>query len=336
MARIMEFFVSFLLRSKVLPENERSLRKSLEVINVAKKELPNTSAIAKAFPDVFSRACGACWGWKAEGYQVITLDESTTADAPGSKVEDAVEEQKQPETTSGWGSSSGWGAPAGDSPWNVGVSDGSGWGSWGGSVIPESVPEPSPWDGIKQDSLMSLLGPTVLPLTHTTGIVEKSMRRIKAILPLPTNPPRPPPQPEGFYEPDAAAVESDFDRSFVKVVLEPMPIDWDGGEVLAYSKPEILGTSKAPATAADGATTTAPKPHDPLTDEIQLPIEPKAETIKLLSVGMGLGGTWVQIVREGEPVKKKKKCKSKNKTPPSYWYLDTLGVVIPSFWTIKS
>ena len=58
--RVLRFFVTFLLRSKVLPEIERGLRRSLDVITLAITELPNTSNIAKTFPDKFSLACNAC------------------------------------------------------------------------------------------------------------------------------------------------------------------------------------------------------------------------------------------------------------------------------------
>ncbi|KAF8914406.1 hypothetical protein CPB84DRAFT_1759175 [Gymnopilus junonius] len=328
--RIMDFFVRFILRSKVLPESERSLRRSLEVIEVAKKELPNTSALAKAFPDIFSRASSACWGWKAEGYTVLSLEDK---DIPAESMKSMVEEVKEDEPveqTSAWGSQPSWGSSA-DSTWASSTADGDGWGV---SVIPESIPEPSPWEVVKEDNLLSLLGPTALPLTHTTGIVEQSMRRIKAIMPLPQNPPKPPPQPEGVCEPDAAAVELDLDCHFFKVVLEPMPVNWDGGDILAFSNPKILNTSRG-AVADPNAAEPAPKAHDPFKDDVTLLMEAKSETVALLSVGMGLGGTWVQIAREGEPVKKKKKGKSKSK-PVTYWYLDGLSVVTPSFWTVKS
>ena len=304
MGRIMEFFVNFLLRSQACPEISCSLHQSLAVIRIAKEELPRTSAIAKAFPDAFSRACGACW---TEGHRVLTWEEPTTVRA---------------ESDSGWGSQSAWGTPAGTLPWNDEGSDGR----------PESNPNQSLWNVAEQESLMALLGPTVLPLTHITGVVERSMRRIKAIIPRATDLPRPPPQPQGFYEPDMAAVEYDLKCNFVKLVLEPMPIGWDGGGVLAYSKPEVLNCRGPPSSG----TLNAPKPHDPLKDEIQLLIQPELETLKHLSVGMGLGGTWVQIIRADNLVQERKKGKNKNETPLSYWYLDTLAITIPSFWATES
>ncbi|PPQ81344.1 hypothetical protein CVT26_014428 [Gymnopilus dilepis] len=350
-ARTLEFFVNFLLRSDVLPDYDHSLYRSLEVINLAKKELPDTSSIAKAFPDVFSRACGICWGWKAEGYQVSTIDEAMTCDEADSKGEGLVEEQNQTGTHSGcrnrseckrgsqleweWAGQFEWGASARDSSWSRTADDRN---VCEEPVVPESIPECARVDVTKQQGLIQLLGPTVLPLTHTTGIVEKSIRCIKAIIPPLTNPARHPPQPEGFYEPNAAAVESDFDRNFVKLILEPMPVDWDSGEVLAYSKPEVLATSQGSATAManQSATIAASRSHNPLQDEIQLLIEPDPEIVGLLSVGIGLGGTWVEIIRVEDLVKELEQGKSNNKAAPSYWYLDTLSVVIPSFWTIKS
>jgi hypothetical protein len=48
---------------------------------------------------------------------------------------------------------------------------------------------------------------------------------------------------------------------------------------------------------------------------------------------MAIGGTWVQLVREGGPVVAKGKKGESKKS--SYWYLDELALVVPSFWTIE-
>jgi len=78
---VLKYFVNFLIRSKVLPHIERELRRSLEVIALSIIELPNTSNIAKTFPDKFSSACNACWGLKADGYMtLITSDDEPVDD----------------------------------------------------------------------------------------------------------------------------------------------------------------------------------------------------------------------------------------------------------------
>jgi len=155
-----------------------------------------------------------------------------------------------------------------------------------------------------------------------------------------------PPLPDnGVYEPNADAVELELDRRFAKVVLAPM-IDWDGGESPVYTKPTILVTSRGAVVDQDTTAASSPlapvqgggppQPHNPASDEITLLIDNVASQIEYLREGMAIGGTWVQLVRQGgEPVvvvAKKKKSKS---IKSSYWYLDELAIVVPSFWTIK-
>ena len=54
-------------------------------------------------------------------------------------------------------------------------------------------------------------------------------------------------------------------------------------------------------------------------------IENIASQIDYLREGMAIGGTWVQLVHQGEPAVVEK---------PSYWYLDKLVIIVPSSWTI--
>ena len=187
---------------------------------------------------------------------------------------------------------------------------------------------------IEPKSLLSLLGPTVLPLTHSPGIVERSMRRIVSITPPPPSVAKSQPLPEGIYEPNTDAVESELDGRFAKVVLAPM-IDWDGGESPVYTKPAILTTSFGAVVRQDDRHTpispTRPQPHNPESDEITLLIDDIASQIDYLREGMAIGGTWVQLVHQGDQVAAKKKGKSKKS---SYWYLDEFALIVPSFWTI--
>ena len=94
----------------------------------------------------------------------------------------------------------------------------------------------------KPETFFPHLGPTVLPLTHSPGIVERSMRRIVSIARPPPSVAKSPPLADGIYKPNADAVEFELDRRFAKVVLAPM-IDWDGRESPVYTKPAILVTS---------------------------------------------------------------------------------------------
>ncbi|KAF8806185.1 hypothetical protein BYT27DRAFT_7141748 [Phlegmacium glaucopus] len=342
--RVLGFFVNFLLRSKVLPEIERELRRSLQVITLAMTELPNTSGIAKAFPDKFSSACNACWGQKADGYTTLTVDVPDEEPEEPANEEPEAKRQKcdtdmaqtsgpaatEPEKETPATTTDTW-ASGGDS--NSGV-------SWGQEI---EVIEDSPWSLLevdKPESLLPLLGPTALPLTHSPGIVERSMRRIVSITRPPPSVSKSPPLADGISEPNSAAVELELDRRFAKIVLAPM-IDWDGGEAPVYTKPTILATSRgrvveSDATAQPTLAEGSPRPHNPASDEITLLIDNTPVHIDRLREQMAIGGTWVQLVRRGEPTAaKKKKGKSKHSTS-SYWYIDELAIVVPSFWTVAT
>ncbi|KAF8166991.1 hypothetical protein BJ912DRAFT_1001882 [Pholiota molesta] len=335
MPRVLYFFINFLLRSKVLPESERSLRRAVEVIQTAQIELPNTASLAKILPDRFSRACNVSWGKKAEPYKLPEDIFDAGQDASEPKVEESKPDLPIPSKQD-----SGWGQEI-DTVWNSATDSETPWGSSNDSNVWNAVEtdaaEPtSGWILPNDEKLSEELGLTALPSTHRTGIVETSMRRVKTIVGPNANPPPKPPQAEGSSAPDPEAVEIDLDSKFTKVVLSPMPMDWDGGKYSVYSRPAILKTSQG-AVVDPGVPVpegTTPKPHDPLNDDITLLIESDVAHVELLREGMLLGGIWVQIVRQGEAAKKKKKGKSK-KSAPVYWYVDELAIIAPSFWAVN-
>jgi hypothetical protein len=295
----------------------------LEVIALAMIELPNALNIAKTFPDKFSLACNACWGKRADGYTTLVegdLVDDNTLEEPEAKrrkydtdipPEPAAPVEHEKESPWATGSVYDWGAAGG----------------WGQDV--EGTDENSGWalQVDKPESLLSVLGPTVLPLTHSPGIVERSMRRIVSVTRPPSSVAKSPLLPEGIYKPNADAVERELDRRFAKVVLAPM-VDWDGGESPVYTKPAILATSQGAVVPP-----TSPQPHSPESDEITVLIDDIATQIDYLREGIAIGGTWVQLVRQGDPDAKKMRGKSKKS---SYWYLDEFALTVPSFWTIDN
>lgn len=257
--------------------------------------------------------------------------------------------------TANLGSGSAWDCP--DKNWVTNDGDDGEWGKpaftdtaewndmarWG-----ETCPgQENPWETSSKSSLlMKLLGPTVLPLTHTTGIVEQSTRRIKSVIP-------PPPIAakssggNGEGE-DPESVEEELERLFAKVVLEP----WVGEESSDIRRPVIRASSKGsvvPGSLMEDGTKVEGDPpagndakavmHDPLTSEITLFVQPSCAEV--LSPGMGMLATWVQLVRQKEKPKtesksgekkKRKKGKSGSKTK-EYWYMEELLVTFPSFYT---
>jgi len=330
------------MRSKVFPESdcERRLRRSLDAIKVALLELPNSASFMKLIPDKFGIGCNGCFGKKADGYSFANAGD----DFPNTVVADTTaklseEPQEEPQVKKqktdaensdaadaqgGWGSAStGWGSGAG------------GWGDHPTDALNEWSSEQLEqlWESDeKEQPLFEFLGPSAFPLTHTTGVVERSMRRVKTILAPAPNPPPSQPTPEGG--PNAMAVEIELDRNFSKLVLAPMP-DWDNGEAPVYSKPTILASSRGPIIQTDAAddssgTSAGVKPHDPLNGDITVLVE--STQANLLREGMGVGGTWVQLVRQGDQVKKKK---GKSKKPLVYWYLEEAAFITVSYWSYQ-
>ncbi|KNZ78643.1 hypothetical protein J132_11084 [Termitomyces sp. J132] len=302
--RLVEFFVRFLIRNRVFPEPDfdRELRRSLAVIELAEKELILTSKIAKQIPDDFSKACFECFGRKSPDVKRPKLDDETThAKTAVDKFEDEDNINPDIEAVPTWAKSEGWGLNSDDpDPWAIPIVD---------------------WDPIVKPSLLPFLGPTALPITHTSGIVECSVRRVKSYSESP--PPATLPKSALTKEEDPDAVEIELERHFAKVVLSPWA-GWDdySDEMPHMAKPRILETSSGPIHEN-------PRPHDPFNDDITLLVEPAL--LPLLSPGVGLGGTWVQLARIQDLGSDKRKKKSKVTT--RYWYIDELVLTLPSYHT---
>ncbi|KAG6875987.1 hypothetical protein C0992_001542 [Termitomyces sp. T32_za158] len=200
------------------------------------------------------------------------------------------------------------------------------------------------WGPVVNFSLMPFLGPTAFPITHTSGVVECSVRRVKSY----SGPPAPATLPKSALttEEDPDAVEIELERHFAKVVLSPWA-GWDNysDEMPHMARPRILETSAGPihgvvGTAGQvepiaGAAVTpeeGPRPHDPFNDDITLLVQPAL--LPVLNPGMGLGGTWVQIARAQDFVTEKRKKKKKSKKSITrYWYIDELVLTLPSYHT---
>ncbi|KAG1735457.1 hypothetical protein EDB19DRAFT_1724597 [Suillus lakei] len=379
---LLSFFLNFVLRNRVLPKasHERGIRSALDIVELAKKELPLTYKIGQALPDVFSDGCKECFGRKGgiewcldDGRKVDDLPAPvdatiTVIDQHGAETEivlpdteetalkDAIEDnvdmeiqvtdmrttaptQQTPLPAGGGatGDTEGWGSVGSDT-WGA-IGDGGKWGpaddndEWGADSAPLSfapeVTEPS-WLS-PPPSLTSLLGPTSFPLTHSTGIVESSTRRIRAI--------HPPPKDKAKIKGDTAEmVEDELERRFARVVMSP----W-GREESDIPKPSIRKTSRGAVVMPDGEVegSGSGKPHNPYEDDIVLVVEPAA--LDTLSLGMGLGGLWVQIVRgemeadDEAPKKSNAKRGKKGKGPldelsGNYWYLEELMGIFPSYF----
>ncbi|THH11035.1 hypothetical protein EW146_g8179 [Bondarzewia mesenterica] len=329
---LVSFFLRYLLRSRVFPEPEYDgpLRRALEVVNKACKELPATFVITRALSsDALIRAFDQLW--PAEQYNPawvldvppdtnVNMDTAKDGDAEFEEalkasgiidvstlvpipVSDADAAAKETPTEGGWGDAGGNSSSAG---WGEASGGGGTWGdddaaNWGASDTTRD------WTGYKDPTLdlAALLGPTRLPLTHEPGIIEHSTRRIVAF-----HPPLAPRTLDKNASP-AEAVEEDLERRFARIVLAPWP-EWDQTAYPDIVKPVLTPQSKGRVVdeqseiSAMGVTEgeedekgwAKRRPHDPFKDNITLLVEPK--NLELLIVGMGLGAKWVEIARSEE------------------------------------
>jgi len=381
---LVSFFLRYLIRSRVFPEPEydRPLRRALEIVELARVELPNSWKMGRALPDAFSDGCKGLWGTMQTTWVGPADDASTgSSGEPGAKrvkMDDSAdaesqttEKQKQPSASAdGADAAESTSASVGGGGWGTapGVEELEGWGtnasSWDGAAEPapaeaeaeaeaeeekEPVHELAPiWDasafdiqatwGLEAITLLPLLGPTALPLTHTTGIVEQSTRRIVRL-----DPPRLPRQ-LSQNATAAEAVEDDLACRFARLVLAP----WErlnrrtyaaGSDVLP---PSVLSTSRGAVVMEEEETETEDgksavvKAHRPWKDEVAVLVDPMLTEVLL--VGMGIGAIWVEIVRDKEAgggSTASKKRKGKKKEVPKYWYMEQVVHQLPSFHVDK-
>ena len=282
-----------------------------------------------------------------------------------STVVSSINEDDTAEKSGGWGNGSGggWGD---EGSWNENTWAQSGPGDdetqEGQGANGEAVISDTKWADVDPSwnrdpaSLFSLLGPSVFPLTHTTGIVECSTRRVSAIH-FPANHPKgvPSTSPQKSlgrataeanerqdWTPSACGVEAELDARFAKVILEP----W-GREEGDISRPEIWTTSRGPVivpgipfkVSTDTAGAFTRKPHNPLKDSITLLVEPSfAETLGLVP-GLGLGAMWIEIVRQKSGAAENASsgiAQADGNTPGRFWYHEDVTGIFPSFYTPRA
>lgn len=138
--------------------------------------------------------------------------------------------------------------------------------------------------------LMDLFGMTVLPLKYSFGVAERSMRRVREVVPIGGK------SKEAVMERKWRGVQEELLRRLARVVLEPW-LDWDdGGIAEAYRKPRVQRPQEETAESIDrpnpGVTAHL---HNPEKDVIVILVEPRVA--EQISIGMGLAGTWVQMTR---------------------------------------
>ncbi|KAF5339268.1 hypothetical protein D9758_013322 [Tetrapyrgos nigripes] len=328
--RLWRFYINFFLRNRVLPnpEKEASLLRALEYVELAAEELPRTLEIARCVPDSLCKAFVTCFGvldWSPDsGYR-------TTSDSDEDKTETQLLVDAMTGNVNENDSEDGW-ATAKDNLW----------GDWDNNNVDIGNIAQTVWDiqdewKPEPDTLLKYLGPTLLPLTHTSGVMEWSARRIESITPpsprslsdsssalAKDEDERQGPTSDGVADNEAVKVELELQRRFSKVVLSPW-IGWDDpnsgepevalpcihelsrgkvivkeGEVVFEGRnPEdLVSVDSEEGFEEEFGAGLVLKPHDPLKDDITILLEPaSAEKFK---VGMGIAGRWVQMARRGD------------------------------------
>ena len=231
---------------------------------------------------------------------------------------DIGEEIEGGDDTNGWGA---WGqsqAEVGEEGgWGSNVAEG-GWGSTSREYNSFDDDPESGWNVGPLPTLTTLLGPTSLPLTHTTGILEGSMRKIVELIP-PSSAAR---AESSTPDSPASGVEEELYRRFGKIVLSPW-IGWDCGKETILDKPTILQRSRGPVKTESGNSQGAENAYDPFKDNITVLVEPA--TLETMIIGVGVSANWVQIARadeDGNPIGGGR----------DMWYMEQVTQVIPSFY----
>ncbi len=378
---LVSFFLRYLIRNRVFPESEyeRPIRRALEIVELACVELPNSWKMGRALPDTFSDGCKGLWGsmqltWLLPEDAPPT-DKSNEPDVKRQRLDHSEEnEPKSSETPSvaevdanGDVSMAEINTTSAEGGWDtaVGGENVEGWGatpkSWGDTSVPTFTggegptheTDPPIWDASTVDvqatwdleppMLLPLLGPTALPLTHTTGIVEQSTRRIVRV--------EPPRQPRALAQNASAAeaVEEELACRFARLILAP----WEKLDKRTYETgsdvlpPTILSTSRGAVVieekegeGGDGNRTPVLGVHRPWKDEIAVLVDPDPTLTEVMLVGMGIGAVWVEIVRDKEADESSagasKKGKGKKKEVRKDWYMEQLVHQLPSFYIDKA
>lgn len=386
--RIIEFFLNYLLGTRALYEEEPSLKRALEVARRAKEELPLTMQIGVNIPDELAKCLTAIYGsrvkqvtwsfdldqensepqedsatqFKAEveeGGGIIISDmvsgPAGTASASGEEANEAGPPLS--EKTSSWGADN----TGGTGGWGAGSTTGEqdpegGWGdnSW---AQPEETQTGNPWADPDEHSLMKLLGPTSLPITHTVGYVEESTRYVSSVELPKTNE-------KSENEGEGTMTSSDLFRQFAKVVLNAYPTFAAPSAPRAAIQPPELIEDPWARISSDNSDSSTAKPriprHDPAKDSITMLIDPKVAKDLALGKRMGLGGTFVQIIPnyaadtasvappdrgEGQDKGRDVQISSRGSgrtgkkghasEEDTFWYAEKILQILPSFWTEK-
>ncbi|EIW85795.1 hypothetical protein CONPUDRAFT_162884 [Coniophora puteana RWD-64-598 SS2] len=338
-------------------DHSDSLKRALFVAELAKHELPRTARIGLALPDAFSVASVACWGAQATATTMgepdkaleTSLEESSRTDTgelaakveyihslgedaevvPAQTVLHSVTAQQVLEdkglassnrsalgfeavesTTQGTLSNDPW--PPSPSIAASVVAN--------GAIADNSLNEgdTSDWTSPTTCSLLSFIGgPSVLPLTHTTGVVERSTRRVRAIV-MPYTQVLPATSvfaPKGIFAGLARVYFGPWWFSREDAENEAR----EGAEIRA---PEVLSRGRIRAEEEGDQ-----QGYDEYRDDVMLLMQPEAA--ETLGLGMGLQGVWVQAIRRSDETSMVDENRG---TQEGWWYAEGVSAAFPSYF----
>ncbi|KIJ63384.1 hypothetical protein HYDPIDRAFT_156232 [Hydnomerulius pinastri MD-312] len=327
---VLHFFLRFMLRNGVFadsPKHVDNLKRAVAIAELATKEMPLTAKLGQILPGKFDLACKECWGTKGSLFIHISAtlpphedspnnDQTPPSDPVSSTFEEELKEHDVEVIPSDIVLDSVTARQVLEDNLDIDdvvpVTDIPVAGDpWAAAITAEGYTTSS-WTESSSPSLIELLGPTILPLTSSTGIAEFSTRRIQAILP-----------PE--ISATSLAVEQELEHRFARVVMGPW-IHNESEETFDFAKPVITPGSNGAVVAAFAPNGTDvigdERPYDPYSDNVTVLVD--RACVEKMSIGMGLCGTWVQIRRDGELRKHPRE---------SYWYIEDLVSTFPSFYT---
>lgn len=399
------FFLRYLIRNRIFPEEEVGLKRAFDLCEKAKAELPGTFNVGHALPDAVSASFEALNGEMGNRSKTIVVDvggsqngesesEADTSDQPDAKkrkveadapeeareesaaaaidpnaidhdsiaLQDAVQDNVDINGEEVQDSAEGENSWAG--AWDTGIEESTT--GWGRSV--DAVDASSAWAVPKESRLFELLGPSMLPYTHTTGVVERSVRKIEKIIR-----PQPVPAKKRRNLTPAEAVEEELAQRLGVVVFTPwvrvgnhVASDIVAPEILPDSRGRVVvpvltaaermnyGLLNGPPPPPPPNDADSPYPaFDPRRDAVQVLVDP--DTLDKLApyVGMGVLATFVQITRKTEPGDdvdvrpewwdqkwhnrdaNQRGAPGKNGEPTPWWYMESLMFVLTSFHADK-
>lgn len=231
-------------------------------------------------------------------------------------VADNVDQNGMDVDASGWGapadvpSDGGWGSNAWTADDNPSTGDG-----WGTTADADGG-----WFMAPKNELFQFLGPTTLPFTHTTGIVERSTRRIERVVRPPPAGALPPTKGTGTHS-QTEVVEEELEARLGYAVLSPwvkvgnhVASDLVPPEILFDSRGAVVvptltksdlmnhGIANSQRTPPEELERDGPhQPFDPTKDAVRVLLEPALLDMFEQHVGMGICATWVQIARKETP-----------------------------------